>query len=168
MQSEPAVGSPPEAGKSLVDRLIRTADAILKSRAECRRGNFRLTEIQHRVLIAVAHHEPVSLTALARLVLRDTAQVSRILNYLVDENFLTRTRQPGRTSVAIRLTRKGRITLSEMAEVTKQWEDTILAELSLGELATANDAIGRLYDVTLEKLGTECAPNVKLPTSASE
>src|SRR5690606_42102981 len=39
MQSEPAVGGPPEAGKSLVDGLIGTAEAILTLRAQPRRGN---------------------------------------------------------------------------------------------------------------------------------
>lgn len=166
MQSEPAGASRTEVGTSLLDRLIRTSDAILRARTESRRRHLQLTEIQHRVLIEVAQHEPVSPSELARLVHRDNAQVSRILNYLDHGNFLTRTRRPGRPSVAIRLTPTGRATLLQVTEVTRQWEEVILAELSPGEIATANDAISRLYDVALEKFGRKYACNVDLPTSA--
>lgn len=163
MQREPAVTNRTDVGESLIDRLLWTSDAILRWRAVNRRGHLHLTEMQHRVLVEVAQHEPISVTGLARLVHRDNAQVSRTLNCLVDGNFLTRTRRPGSTSAAIRLTPTGRATLSKVEEVTKQWEDTILGELSPDELAVVNDAMRRLYDVTLDMFGNNNAGNAESP-----
>ena len=141
--------------ESLSDRLILASEAVVRYRIAAYRDRFDLTEIQYRLLTHVAHHSPITLGQLARLVNRDCAQISRMVKSLISRGLLANGRLPGKQAMAIELTSVGREVHRQMARIGQDWELAVENLISTDEIALASVAIDRLYDAARHVLDDE-------------
>jgi DNA-binding MarR family transcriptional regulator len=95
-----------------------------------------LTPAQAEVLNVLAHHEPLTLVELGRLMISEMGSPSRLVDTLVTRGLVER--EPGRDDkrvVRLRLTPAGRQTLADGRAQTAEIDDFIAQRLTSGEMA---------------------------------
>jgi len=114
----------------LVDRFIRSIHADLGRKASAF-DTERVGPAGGMVLMALADHEPVAIHELVRIIARDKAQITRLLQTLGTKGLIDKSQSPndGRVCV-LQLTPKGREAVTRLRHAVAETIDGLLDPLN--------------------------------------
>lgn len=129
-----------------VDRFMRSIHADLGRKAP----NFDTEKVGPAggmVLMALADHEPIAIHELVRIIARDKAQITRLLQTLGAKGLIEKSQSPddGRVCV-LQLTPKGWETVSRLRYAVAEAIDGLLDPLSGQERATLKSLLKKAFD----------------------
>ena len=108
---------------------------------------------QFYALMPLFLEDGINQDALARYIRVDKAQVTRAVQKLVDEGYVTRKRDEGdRRSCRVYLTAKGKKIEPVLKGIAQDWEDLLLSGFSSAEREKVLQSIGEMIDNVSRKM----------------
>jgi DNA-binding MarR family transcriptional regulator len=94
-----------------------------------------LTPMHTRVLKVIHHKSPCTAIDVATVLHRDKAQVTRLLNSLIEQEMITKHANPeDKRSQFLRLTNRGEALMEQILEINDELSELMTAGLSEGEI----------------------------------
>ena len=120
-------GSTSPLGGLVSMRMVVLFSLMRRSTVLTQRRDFKLSEIEWRIMTTLSEDTVLSLNGMADLLMQDRGQLSRAVKGMVERGLLTRTRKPGGPEIEIALAPEGRVLRARMTERAKQ-RDAFLTE----------------------------------------
>ncbi|MEO1537942.1 MAG: MarR family transcriptional regulator [Pseudomonadota bacterium] len=130
----------------LVDRFMRSIHADLGRKAATF-DKEKVGPAGGMVLMAIADHEPIAIHELVRLIARDKAQITRLLQSLGAKGLVEKSQSTvdGRVCV-LQLTPKGRETVTQLSYAVAETIDGLLNPLNGQERDTLKELLKKAFD----------------------
>lgn len=108
-------------------------------------GNDELGAPHHSFVLAVCNHPGMSQDRLAKHLCLNKSTVARVLNYLEEKGYVTRTAsETDRRVLLVEPTEKMRAVYPEVRRITAEWNARLSEEIAPDELALFFDVLGRM------------------------
>lgn len=128
-----------------LEKTVKTYRQFFQS--QLRKNGFEITLDQWLVLHTIIEYPEASQNEIAERVFKDKASVTRIIELLVQNGYLTRAIHPSnRRKFQLDLTSKGKKTIEDLKDLVTQFRSIALADIPIEKIAETQRLLHAIVD----------------------
>lgn len=128
-----------------LEKTVKTYRQFFQS--QLRKNGFEITLDQWLVLHTIIEYPEASQNEIAERVFKDKASVTRIIELLVQNGYLTRAVHPNnRRKFQLDITTKGKKTIEDLKDLVTQFRSTALADIPIEKIAETQRLLHAIVD----------------------